>query len=175
MALLMILSYSTTYGLSGNLSGLNFILAEGRLIGQATAPLVGSAFLVLLGLMLAQTQLGVLDSTSRIMSENAALLKLQNNPDKQLNLSKIYYRFLWGQIVFGISLFLLNFYEPKQLIVAGAIVNALAMFVHIALVNIGNWKTLPPATQPGWPRRIIILVIFLLFAAFGFITLKSYL
>jgi hypothetical protein len=175
MALLMILSYSTTYGLSGNLSGLNFILAEGRLIGQATAPLVGSAFLVLLGLMLAQTQLGILDSTSRIMAENAALLKLQNSSDKRLNLSKIYYRFLWGQIAFGVSLFLLNLYEPKQLIVAGAIINALAMFIHIALVNIGNWRTLPPTTQPGWPRRIIILLIFLLFAAFGFITLKSYL
>ncbi len=175
MSLLMILSYSTAYGLSGNLQGLGFILAEGRLIGQLTTPLIGSAFLVLLGLMLTQTQLGVLDSTSRIMSENAALLKLKNSHDQQLNLSKIYYRFLWGQILFGISLFLLNFYEPKQLIVAGAIVNALAMFVHIALVNVGNWKTLPIATRPGWPRRIILLIIFLLFAAFGFITLKSYL
>ena len=175
MTLLMILSYSTTFGLSDNLQGLSFILAEGRLVGQLTTPLIGTAFLVLLGLMLAQTQLGVLDSTSRIMSENAALLKLKNSQDKRLNLSKIYYRFLWGQITFGIILFLLNFYEPKQLIITGAIVNALAMFVHIALVNVGNWKTLPVATRPSWPRRLILLIIFLLFAAFGFITLKSYL
>jgi hypothetical protein len=174
ISLLMILSYNTAFGLSGNQQGLGFIFTEGKLVGQLLQPWVGVAFLFLLGLMLAQTQMGVLDSTSRIMSENAALLKLKNSPNQRLNLSKIYYRFLWGQIAFGIALFLMNFYEPKQLIITGAIINALAMFIHIALVNIGNWKTLPAATRPGWLRRIIIFIIFLLFAGFGFITLKTY-
>lgn len=175
MALLMILSYSTAFGLSGNQKGLSFIFTESQLIGQLLQPWVGLVFLALLGLMLAQTQLGVLDSTSRIMSENTALIKLKNNPSAKLNLSKIYYRFLWGQIAFGIALFLMNFYEPKQLIIAGAIVNALAMFIHIALVNLANWRTLPPATQPNWLRKAIMIIIFLLFAGFGFITLRSYL
>ena len=175
MALLMILSYTTAFGLNNNQEGINFIFNEAKLIGQALAPWVGSSFLVLLGLMLAQTQLGVLDSTSRIMAENAALLKLQNKKEKKLNLSKIYYAFLWGQIIFGIILLLLNFYEPKQLITVGAIINALAMFVHIGFVNLGNWKLLPPSTRPGWPRRIIMLIIFLLFAGFGGITIFSYL
>jgi len=175
MALLMILSYSTAFGLNNNQEGINFIFNEAKLIGQTLAPWVGSIFLILLGIMLAQTQLGVLDSTSRIMAENAALLKLQNKKEKKLNLSKIYYAFLWGQIMFGIILLLLNFYEPKQLITIGAIINAIAMFVHIGFVNIGNWKLLPPSTRPGWPRRIIMLIIFLLFAGFGGITLFSYL
>jgi len=175
MALLMILSYTTAFGLNNNQEGINFIFNEAQLIGQTLAPWVGSIFLVILGIMLAQTQLGVLDSTSRIMAENAALLKLQNKKEKKLNLSKIYYAFLWGQIIFGIILLLLNFYEPKQLITVGAIINALAMFVHIGFVNIGNWKLLPPPTRPGWLRRIIMLIIFLLFAGFGGITLFSYL
>jgi hypothetical protein len=67
------------------------------------------------------------------MAENAALLKLQNKKEKKLNLSKIYYAFLWGQIIFGIILLLLNFYEPKQLITVGAIINALAMLSILGL------------------------------------------
>jgi len=175
MAFLMILSYSTAFGLGGNHEGIGFIFNQSQLIGQTLPPWISVGFLALLGLMLAQTQLGVLDSTSRIMSENAALIKLKNSQDKRLNLSKIYYRFLWGQIIFGITLFLLNFHEPKQLIITGAIINAMAMFIHIGLVNVGNWKILPKKTQPGWIRRIIMAIIFLLFAAFGFITLNSYL
>ena len=59
MALLMILSYSTAFGLNNNQEGINFIFNEPRLIGQTLAPWVGSIFLILLGIMLAQTQLGV--------------------------------------------------------------------------------------------------------------------
>ncbi|HNW55744.1 MAG TPA: Nramp family divalent metal transporter [bacterium] len=174
MSLLMVLSYSTAF--EGNYqSGIGFVFAESQLIGNILSPTIGLIFLILLGLMLAQTQLGVLDSTSRIMSENAALIKLKKHPQSPLNLSKIYYLFLWGQIAFGIILFLLNFYEPKQLIVAGAIINALAMFVHIGLVNWNNWQTLPKPTQPTIIRKITLTVIFLIFAGFGFITLKSYL
>ncbi|HQB51002.1 MAG TPA: Nramp family divalent metal transporter [bacterium] len=174
MSLLMILSYSTAFG--GNYqSGIGFIFTESLLISQTLHPSIGLAFLILLGLMLAQTQLGVLDSTSRIMAENAALIKIKKQATNKLNLSKYYYACLWGQIIFGTTLFLFNFYEPKQLIVTGAIINALAMFVHIGLVNLNNWQILPQPTQPTLWRKIVMAAIFLLFAAFGFITLNSYL
>ncbi|MSU74978.1 MAG: hypothetical protein EXS55_00455 [Candidatus Magasanikbacteria bacterium] len=171
MGLLMLLAYSTAYGLPDNTTGIHFVINEGIIIGQKIAPLVGSLFLLVVSIMLFQTQLGVLDSTSRIMAENYALKKLGADETGSINLSKIYFVFLWAQIAFGIILFLLNIYEPKTLIILGAILNAMAMTVHIALVNIMNYKLLPKALQPRLARRIVIIVIFCIFAGFSLFTI----
>lgn len=169
--LLMLLAYSTTFGLTGNAEGINFIINESQVIGKILTPFLGTLFLLVVSIMLFQTQLGIMDSTSRIMAENAAIIKLKNTPNKTINLSKIYYIFLWAQITFGIILFLFNFYEPKTLIVLGAVINAFAMFVHIALVSILNYKSLPKIFQPGIIRKIIIAIIFLFFLIFSVIVL----
>jgi len=171
MVLLMLLAYSTTFGLEGNVEGINFVINEGLAIGKIIAPFFGTLFLLVVSIMLFQTQLGIMDSTSRIMSENAAIIKLKKTPDKPINLSKIYYIFLWAQIIFGITLFLFNFYEPKTLIVLGAVINAFAMFVHIGLVTWLNKKNLPKIFQPGIIRKIIITIIFLFFGIFSIIVL----
>lgn len=171
MLLLMLLSYSTTFGLEGNAQGINFIINEGLAIGKILTPIVGTLFLLVVSVMLFQTQLGIMDSTSRIMAENAAIIKLNKTPDKPIELSKIYYIFLWLQIAFGIILFLLNFYEPKTLIVLGAVINAFAMFIHIALVSILNHKSLPKIFQPKLWRKIIMFLIFIFFGIFSALVL----
>lgn len=171
MSLLMLLSFTTAFGVSGNGEGINFVINEGVFIGQALAPIVGALFLLVVAVMLFQTQLGIMDSTSRIMAENLAIAKLKKTPDGKINLSKIYYGFLWAQIVFGIILFLLNIYEPKTLIVLGAVINAFAMFVHIGLVALLNHKSLDPVFRPGLFRKIVIGVIFTFFGIFSTIVL----
>lgn len=171
MLLLMLLSYSTTFGLEGNAQGINFVINEGLAIGKILTPIVGTLFLLVVSVMLFQTQLGIMDSTSRIMAENAAIIKLNKTPDKPIELSKIYYIFLWLQIAFGIILFLLNFYEPKTLIVLGAVINAFAMFIHIALVSILNHKSLPKIFQPKLWRKIIMFLIFIFFGIFSALVL----
>lgn len=171
MLLLMVLAYATAHGVAGSGEGINFVLNEGLAIGQATWPMVGSLFLVVVSIMLFQTQLGVMDSTSRIMAENYAAKKLGRNPDGVINLSKIYYVFLWAQITFGIILFLFNIHEPKTLLVLGAVINAFAMFVHIALVSFLNYKTLHKVFQPSWIRKFIMLGIFFFFGYFSVIVL----
>ena len=171
MSLLMLLSFTTTFLLGGNSEGINFVINEGRVIGQNLAPLVGTLFLLVVAIMLFQTQLGVMDSTSRIMAENLAISKLKKTPDGKINLSKIYYGFLWAQIAFGIVLFLLNIYEPKTLIVLGAVINAFAMFVHIGLVAWLNHKSLAPVFRPGLVRKIIIGIVFAFFGIFSTIVL----
>jgi hypothetical protein len=125
--------------------------------------------------MLFQTQLGVMDSTSRIMAENFAIKKLHGKKDGKINLSKIYYSFVWVQILFGIILFLFNIYEPKTLIILGAVINAFAMFVHLALVFWINHKLLPKVFRPSVWRKIIIGIIFIFFAVFSCFVLWSYL
>src|SRR3989344_6823650 len=171
MVFLMLLSYATTYGLPGNAEGINFVINEGAVIGEMIFPFVGTLFLVVVSIMLFQTQLGVMDSTSRIMAENLAIKKLDREENGKINLSKIYYSFVWAQITFGIILFLFNFYEPKTLIVLGAVINAFAMFVHLALVFWLNNKSLPEVFRPGLIRKIIIGIIFVFFGVFSFIVL----
>ncbi len=173
MLMLMFLAYNTTYGLEGNAQGINFVISEGTQVGVLTHPLLGLFFLVVLGIMLFQTQLGIMDSTSRIMSENAAILKLKKSGDKKINLSKIYYIFVWAQITFGVILFLFNFYEPKSLIVLGAVINAFAMLVHVILVSILNRRSLAPVFQPARWRRFILYIIILVFAVFSAVVLKA--
>ncbi|HRH33083.1 MAG TPA: Nramp family divalent metal transporter [bacterium] len=173
MALLMILSYSTTYGAADNQEGIAFIKNQSQHIALVLSLPFGTLFLVLIGLLLSQTQLGILDSTSRIMAENAALKKIENTHRPKVHLSKIYFIFLWAQITFGVILFLLDFKEPKQLIVLGAVINAWAMIVHIALVYYLNHKELAPEFRPAIWRKIVLILIFIIFLGFGIVTLWS--
>jgi hypothetical protein len=122
-----------------------------------------------------------MDSTSRIMAENAAILKLKKSVGGELsatiapkiNLSKIYYICLWSQISFGVILFLLNIYEPKNLIVLGALINAVAMLVHVILVTILNRRSLAPIFQPGRVRRLILYFIIIFFIFFSAVVIRD--
>jgi len=171
MVFLMLLSYATTHGLPGNAEGINFVINEGVVIGEMIFPFMGTLFLIVVSIMLFQTQLGVMDSTSRIMAENYAIKKLDGEERGKINLSKIYYSFVWAQIIFGITLFLFNIYEPKTLIVLGAVINAFAMFVHLGLVSWLNQKALPKVFRPNLLRKIIIGIIFVFFGVFSFVVL----
>lgn len=173
MVMLMFLAYSTTYGLSGNAQGINFVISEGAQIAQLTHPFLGLFFLVVVGIMLFQTQLGIMDSTSRIMSENVAIAKLKKSGEAKIALSKIYYLFVWAQIAFGVTLFLLDFYEPKTLIVLGAVINAFAMLVHVILVTILNRRALAKVFQPSLWRKIILYIIIAFFAVFSVVVAKA--
>lgn len=171
MGMLMLLSYVTVFGLDDNSQGIVFVINESIAIGQDTFPALASLFLLVIGIMLFQTQLGVMDSTSRIMSENLAIKFISSKKNDQINLSKIYFSFVWAQILFGIILFLFNIYEPKTLIVLGAVINAFAMFVHTALVFIANNKLLIKEYRPRWWRKLIMIAIFLFFGFFSVIVL----
>ena len=169
----MILSYATTHDLAGNAQGISFVIKEGLIIGQTTYPFIGTLFLIAVSVMLFQTQLGIMDSTSRIMAENLAIKKLHGKKDGKINLAKLYYSFVWAQIAFGIILFLFNIYEPKTLIILGAVINAFAMFVHLALVFWLNHTILPKVFRPGWVRKTILGIIFIFFGIFSFFVLWS--
>ncbi len=167
--LLMLLSFTTSFGNPENMQGIGFVMSEGAAIGSQIFPWVGMLFLLVVSIMLFQTQLGVMDSTSRIMAENAALLIMKHKHTHTIALSKIYFSFLWAQIAFGILLFLLGISEPKTLIVLGACLNAVAMFVHIGLVQFLNHHALPKVFRPRLWRKILLAGIFLFFGVFSVI------
>ncbi|MEK6974400.1 MAG: Nramp family divalent metal transporter [Nanoarchaeota archaeon] len=172
MSLLMLLSYTTTFQAGvGEKADISFVIAEASAMGQKTLPFIGVAFLIAVIIMLFQTQLGVLDSTSRIMAENYALSKQGHKEEVKINLSRIYGFFLWAQILFGIILFSINFKQPLMLIIIGAVLNAVAMFVHLGLVNWMNFKVLPKEYQAAIWRKVVIVLIFLFLGFFSIFTL----
>ena len=171
ICLLGLLSYATVFGQPNNGQGITFVINEGLMMGKILGPWVGVIFLMAISIMLFQTQLGVMDSTSRIMAENAALIKIKMTGQKTIHLSKIYFSFLWTQIAFGIILFLLGASEPKTLLVLGACLNAVAMFVHIGLVSWLNHHNLHKIFQQALWRKILLGLIFIFFGIFSLVVL----
>ncbi len=145
-------------------AGLIFLNAEVAVIADKTMPLIGTFFLLVAALMLFSTQVGILESSSRIISENIVLLFYKK--DKKFNLSLGFYIALWAQILLGIFIYLSGFREPRFLLTLGAVLNAAAMMVSFPLLFWLNKKKLPQAYQPGLVRKFIMLLAFLFFAVF---------
>ncbi len=171
MSLLLLLAYTTTYGLPDNAEGIRFVVNEARVIGERTLPFIGTLFALITGIMLFSTQFSVLDSTSRITSENYAALSM--GQQKPVNISRLYYIFLWTQILFGVIVFSFGLKEPLTLLTLSAVINAFCMFIHIGLVNVLNYRELPKEIQPHPLRRLVIILAFLFFGIFSGITLWS--
>jgi hypothetical protein len=166
MLTLSLLAYITTFGLAGNASGITFVVNEAAAIGRETLSIVGSIFLIVTGTMLCATQLTVLDSTSRIITENVLLLA----PGTAHNVSRSYYIVLWLQILFGITVFLVGFDQPLTLIVLGAILNAFSMFVYTGILLWMNNRLLAAELRPSLWRNLVMLFTFLFFGVFCVIT-----
>jgi hypothetical protein len=170
MLTLSLLSYITAFGHPGNPEGINFVITESKYIAQSTLPIFGTFFLVVTGLMLTATQLTVLDSTSRIITENILLLKGSSTA----KISLVYYLVLWLQIAFGIAVFNLGFTQPRQLITFSAVINAFTMAVYTGLILYYNNKHLHHALRPNLLRNIALLfsMIFLFVSSLLSLTTK---
>lgn len=167
IVLLSVLAYSTVFG-SGVTNDINFIFTESGVLG----PILGRAFLVVSGLMLFSTQLGVLDTTSRILTENLTLISQKYFP--AVSIRRNFYIFLWLQIALSITVISAGFTQPLTLLVLGAILNAVAMFVHIILTLILNLKKLEKEVRPGIVRISAMALAFTFFGFFVFSVIKTY-
>ncbi|OQA03312.1 MAG: hypothetical protein BWY68_00769 [bacterium ADurb.Bin400] len=165
ISMLALLSYATVYGEGGNLKGIDFIVGEGKAIGSVLGTTIGSVFLLIAGLMLFGTQFTVLDSTSRIITENYVLAK--PTKERVRRIPKTYYVVLWLQLLFGIAVFLVGFTEPRTLVTLGAVFNALAMFISFFLIFVLNHKILPKELRASMLRKTIIIVAFAFFGYFA--------
>lgn len=163
--LLALLAYSTTYGTPGNAPSIDFITSEARAIGEKLFPGAAIIFLLLTGAMLFATQFAVMDSTSRIISENIILTR--PNKFSTRAIPKAYYLTLWAQIAFGILVFAFGIKDPRTLITLAAVINAFAMFVHIGLTLLLNIKNLPKILAPTFAKRLLMIGIFVFFGAFS--------
>lgn len=162
IVLLSFLSYSTTHNLNGQFKDIDFLFFESNAISQKAGNFFGTLFLLICGFTLFGTQLTVLDATSRILAETSVITFNKKLKEKQI--PKIYYIFLWLQILAGIIIFLINFGQPLELLIIAAVLNAFAMFVHTGLSLWTNLTLLEKEFRPSLPR---IAFLFLIFSTYG--------
>lgn len=167
--LLALLSYATVFGQPGNAQGVSFVIREAQMIGRTTIAAIGTFFLLVVGTTLFGTQLGVFDATSRILSENLILASF--NKLTENNLRTLYYLVLWAQIIAGITIILMGFTEPLQLVITAAALNAFAMFVHTGLTLWLNMTSLPGKIRPSLFRITMMSLAFLFYGGFSIYTL----
>lgn len=171
IVVLAVMSYALVHGQAVG-GGLDFLYAEAAAIGDRTIPLVGTFFMLVAALTLFSTQVGVLESSSRIISEN--LLLVFHKGGSKVNLSLSFYMALWGQILLGMIVYVSGFREPRILLTLGAVLNAAAMMVAFPLLFWLNAKSLPKKYQPGLLRKLLVVAGFVFFAAFVSITAQDF-
>ena len=161
--LLTLLSYSLLYGQNVS-EGLSFLFAQGQAIGNKTINFMGSLFLLASFVMLSTTQIGVLEGSSRIISENFALIFYKKG--KKVHLGNYFYVALWGQIILGIIILLLGFKEPRELLTIQAVLNAFSMLTAFPLIYIINKKYLYKKYRAGAFRKFMLLFATVFFSVF---------
>lgn len=165
LCLMSLVAYSLSYDVNGQLNsgmdkyadGFNFVW------GQATAlsnypmgNLLKAGFLIMGVAVLLTTELGVLDVVARISTDIVKVNYLRDNDF--WSLSKLYYLFLWGEILLGTIILLVpNFDKPLLLLVTSAAMNGGVMFLYSVLLLYMNNKVLPRKLSMG-PLRFVALV-----------------
>ncbi len=169
MLMLAMLAYTTVYGNSGTETSINFILLEAKSIAEQTVPQLGRFFLIMVGVMLFGTQFSVFGSNSRIASENLVII----NPKKFKiqNMSKYFYVFLWLQLIAGIAILASGFTEPLTLVVVGAVLNAMSMFIYSGMLLFLNLTKLDKPLRPSIFRVIAVFLAFSFYGAFSTFTI----
>jgi hypothetical protein len=163
------LSMATAHGVSSS-GGLSFFFKEAEMIALATHPLVGSLFVVVGALMLFTTQLGVIESASRVIAENILLLKYRH--DEEVNASKMFYIVLWSELIFSAIFLYSGVSEPRSILTLGAILNAAAMMVAFTLILLLN-RRLPKLLRPAWHRQAMLVLATTFFLYFVTQTIKG--
>lgn len=167
IVLLSVISYELVYP-NGGSNSLEFIFLEASKL-TAYIPILGSILLIIGAVFLFTTQLGVFESTSRIMSENFLLI---SDRFKKFNRNTVFFIFLWSQIIFAIVITLLNIAAPLEILFINTTFSAISMLVlSISILWLNTSKLLPREIHPSLFRKIFLFLSFVFFLIFVTITL----
>ncbi|WP_425616875.1 Nramp family divalent metal transporter [Anatilimnocola sp. NA78] len=175
LTLLTLISYIAFYDAAGTLQvdpakyqeGLGFVWAEAVRLGEIIGPAAKLAFLVMGVAILFTTEFGVLDASSRISTDLVKVAWLRDKP--QWSEGRLYYWFLWGEILLAIGILSLDMFGVKigalALFQLTAAMNGGVMFLYSVLLMFMNTRRLPAEVRiPKW--RLAILAWTVIF--FGF-------
>jgi hypothetical protein len=175
--LLALITHSLMYDEQGNMreatkhigDGFNFVWAQSLLL--QTYP--GGEFLRICYLVcgvaiLLTTELGVLDGAARI-STDIVKVNFLREADAWTP-SRLYFLFLWGEILLGTGILLFLSSEPLLLILIAAAINGAVMFLYSLTLLYMNNKILSRSLSMS-PLRFVALVWSCAF--FGYFTIQS--
>jgi len=170
ISVLAFIAYQLLYPNAAAGESLNFLFLQGSLLAQRFGQLVGTGFLFIAAIFLFTTQLGIYETTSRIITENLQLLS--TNLTAKVARSTIYYICLWTQVVAAILITLLNIQQPLQILILGTFFSAVSMFALAPLLYWFNTsKHLPLGTRPDTFRKVMLILTGLFFGLFVIFTL----
>ena len=171
LCLMSLISYSLFYDSSGNLKpgmdrfgkDMDFVWGQATVLADfhpSMGGIVKIGFLVMGVAILLTTELGVLDVTSRI---SADIVKVNWLRDSTFwSNSKLYYLFLWSEILLGSIILLLGdifpkFVQPQFLLVTSAAMNGVVMFIYSLILLYMNNKILSRNLSMS-PLRFLAIV-----------------
>lgn len=161
--LIMVIAYMLIYPYNGP-EGLAFVQLQAEKLSLLVHPLLGLIFMGTGVVLLYQTQLGVFESTSRIMSEN---LLLTGGPFTSLGRAKTFNLFVWAQTLFAIAISFLNLATPLEVLFLNSFFSALSMLVlSITVQWLNNSAHMPSGFRPNRFRNLMLTVSTIFFAGF---------
>lgn len=182
LVLLSLISYSLFYDAQGQLlegmgkfgEGMNFIWGQATLLEAKLGGTFKLMFLLMGTAILLTTELGVLDATARISADILKVNYLREN--EHWSLSKLYYVFLWGEILLGSAILLYGsinpqFSQPLFLIKTSAAMNGGVMFLYSMILLYMNSKILSRSISTS-PLRFVAMVWAAAF--FGYFSLQAF-
>ncbi|MFP6611975.1 MAG: Nramp family divalent metal transporter [Pirellulales bacterium] len=169
LVLLTLISYSIFYEPNGSLipkadryqEGMDFIRGEARYLDQeqVIGPQTRLIFLVMGIALLLTTEFGILDAVGRISTDLVKVNWLRES--RYWSESRLYYVFLWGLILLGSGVILLEQagvpVKALTLVILSAALNGAVMFLYSILLLVLNFKALPQTLRASWWRVLILI------------------
>jgi hypothetical protein len=176
LCLMSLITYSLLYDANGELKsnmdeygkGLGFIWGQATQLGSSYGGAVRVGFLLMGAAVLLTTELGVLDAVARISTDIVKVNYLKDNDN--WSLSKLYFCFLWGEILLGCGILLIGFSRPFTLFVISAAMNGAVMFIYSLILLYMNNKIL---TRNLSMHPVRFLAIVWSCAFFGYFTFQA--
>jgi hypothetical protein len=170
LILLSLISYNTVYGLEGLGKGFDFIRSEGIEIGKLYGPFMKNIFWLMGVFILFTTELGVMDIVARVCTD---IIKVNWMRESEIGYGTVYFIILWIEIAFGIIIILSGINKPIVLLVIGACLNGMVMFLYSMLLLWFNNKVIPKQLAMGKTRFIALVWASGFYGYFTFAVLKS--
>jgi len=154
ICLTSMLAHSTLFGVPGLPNNVSFLLIEGRRMQAIAGSWFGILFWSIGAFSLFASAMGIIDYTSRLAADVLKGTYLQRSA---LSESRIYFRLVWGMVIFGASILMIGFDQPLVLLVISACTGAVIMFLYSGLLILLNRRALPSAIAIR-PFRLATLV-----------------
>jgi hypothetical protein len=162
-------------GMSHYSKGISFVWGQASLLEArfAMGTVLKYGFLLMGIAILMTTELGVLDAVARISTDIVKVNYLRENDN--WSLSKLYFCFLWGEILIGVGIILLlGMAQPLRLIIISAAMNGFVMFVYSLILLYLNNKILSRSISMSPLRFLVIVWSCAFFGYFSFQALKHF-